>query len=98
MPDRRLELRVEGRVHGVGFRMFIVDRARALGLRGWVGNEPDGAVRIVAEGREDVLLRLLLAAREGPAGARVDDVDETWAAPSGQADGFEIRAGWHRGD
>ena len=98
MPDRRLEMRVEGRVQGVGFRMFVVDQAQALGLRGWVSNEPDGAVRIVAEGREDVLLRLLRAAREGPAGARVDVVDEAWAAPAGLAEGFVIRSGWHRGD
>jgi acylphosphatase len=98
MPDRRLELRVEGRVQGVGFRMFIVDQAQALGLRGWVANEPDGAVRIVAEGGEDRLLRLLVAARAGPAGARVDDVDETWVAAAGVAEGFGIRSGWHRGD
>ena len=98
MPDRRLELRVAGRVQGVGFRMFVVDEARALGLRGWVANEPDGAVRIVAEGREDILLRLLLVVRAGPAGARVDDVDERWAAPAGLAEGFVIKSGWHRGD
>lgn len=98
MPDQRLELRLEGRVQGVGFRMFIVDHAQALGLRGWVANESDGAVRVVAEGREDALLRLLLVARSGPPGARVDDVNETWAPPAGLAEGFVIRSGWHRGD
>lgn len=98
MPDRRLELRVDGRVQGVGFRMFIVDQAQALGLRGWVANESGGAVRIVAEGREDMLLRLLRVARAGPPGARVDDVDETWAPPAGLSEGFFIRSGWHRGD
>ncbi|MBI3750350.1 MAG: acylphosphatase [Chloroflexi bacterium] len=98
MADRRLELRVEGRVQGVGFRMFIVDRAQGLGLRGWVANEPDGAVRVVAEGPENQLVRLLVATREGPVGARVDDVDETWAAALGVGEGFTIRSGWHRGD
>ena len=98
MPDRRLELRVEGRVQGVGFRMFILDQARALGLRGWVSNDTNGAVRIVAEGGEDRLLRLLVAARAGPAGARVDDVAEAWVAATGVAEGFTIRSGWHGGD
>jgi acylphosphatase len=102
MPDsrtsRRLELRVAGRVQAVGFRMFVLDSARALALAGWVANEADGEVRVMAEGPEDRLLRLLAAVREGPAGARVERVDETWGDATGTFDGFTIRSGWHRGD
>ena len=98
LPARRLELHVTGRVQGVGFRMFVADRATELGLRGWVANEADGAVRVVAEGPEHRLVRLLLAVREGPPGARVDDVTESWAPAAGTIDGFTIRSGWHRGD
>jgi acylphosphatase len=96
--ERRLELTVRGRVQGVGFRMFALDRARALGLRGWVANQAGGAVGIVAEGPEDALLRLLAAAREGPPGSRIDHVAEAWSASTGAFDGFSIKSGWHAGD
>ena len=35
----RLEASVRGRVHGVGFRWFVIDRATYLALTGWVSNE-----------------------------------------------------------
>lgn len=95
---RRLELRVVGRVQGVGFRMFVLDRARALGVSGWVANDAAGSVRIVAEGSEDRLLRLLAAVREGPPGARIDRADEAWRPSTSEFDGFTIMSGWHAGD
>lgn len=96
--QRRLEAAVRGSVQGVGFRMFVVDSASGLGLEGWVANERDGVVRCVAEGLEPDLLRLLRALREGPRGARVDGVEETWSQATGEFRGFRIRPGWHSGD
>lgn len=49
-PSERLELVVRGRVQGVYFRASTRDEARRLGLTGWVRNEPDGSVRVLAEG------------------------------------------------
>lgn len=96
--ERRLEAVVRGRVQGVGFRMFVVDRARGLGLSGWVSNEPEGSVRVVAEGPEAALGQLLAALRDGPRGARVDEVLESWAGAAGEFERFTIRSGWHAGD
>ncbi len=95
---RRLEAVVRGRVQGVGYRMFVVDAATALGLVGWVANEPGGSVRTVVEGPEARLLELLRALRTGPTAARVDTVDETWSAPTHGFDRFSVRSGWHPGD
>ena len=95
---RRLELTVTGRVHGVGFRVFVFDRARSLGLVGWVANEAGGTVRVVAEGPTAPLERLRAAAGEGPAGARVDHVAEAWGPATGEFHDFGIRSGWHGGD
>lgn len=94
----RLEAVVHGRVQGVGFRMFVADVARELGLVGWVANEGAGTVRCVAEGPRDDLDRLLAELRTGPRGAAVDRVDDTRAAATGSFHRFEIRSGWHPGD
>jgi len=96
--SRRLEVTLRGRVQGVGFRMFVVDRARQLGLRGWVANEAGGTVRTVAEGPEDHLSSLLTALRDGPRGARVEGVTETWSDSTGEFGSFTIRSGFHGGD
>ncbi len=67
---------VRGRVQGVGFRWFVLERARRLGVRGWVRNRPDGGVEVEAAGDAESLedLRRLLA--QGPSGARVSGVEE----------------------
>ena len=94
----RLEAIVRGRVQGVGFRVFVVRRARALGLTGWVANEPRGHVRCVAEGPRVELDALLETLRDGPPGAWVEGVSESFTPATGALSGFEIRSGWHGGD
>ena len=65
---------VKGRVQGVGFRYFVYDKARRLGLRGFVRNLPNGDVQVVAEGSEEDLQTLLQSLWKGPAFAKVLDV------------------------
>lgn len=86
----RLVARVEGRVQGVGYRMFVRERAVALGLSGWVRNLPSGAVDLEAEGPRAVLERLLRDLQSGPPASRVLHVDAEWA-PARGIHGFEIR-------
>jgi acylphosphatase len=81
---------VRGEVQGVGFRYFVLDRANALGLDGWVRNRPEGAVECRAEGPRDRLERLLEDIRRGPPAAEVGDVDVSWEAASGEDSGFRI--------
>ena len=87
----RLEVRVSGRVQGVGFRHFTAQQAKRLGVDGWVRNERDGSVRVVAEGRRDVLEDFLERLQEGPGGARVQDLNPDWTTASGEFSGFAIR-------
>lgn len=94
----RLEATVAGRVHGVGFRYFVLAEALALGLVGWVANLPDGSVRCVAEGPRDRVERLAVRLREGPPAAVVDRVDLTWLAATGALPAFEVHSGAHSGD
>ena len=94
----RLEASVRGRVHGVGFRYFVLTRATHLGLTGWVSNEQDGSVRCVAEGPRQELEQLLEMLHEGPASSIVEQVAEDWLPYTGNWGSFELRSSGHRGD
>ncbi|MGQ9698248.1 MAG: acylphosphatase, partial [Armatimonadota bacterium] len=87
----RLEAVVSGRVQGVGYRYFVVDAARQLGLTGWVRNMHDGRVQVVAEGPRERLMRLLLLLERGPRLAVVDRVQAEWSPATGEFRGFSIR-------
>ena len=49
---KRLVLRATGKVQKVGYRDFVQDAARELGVVGVVENMRDGSVQIVCEGEE----------------------------------------------
>ena len=55
----RLHATVNGRVQGVGFRQATQKQALTLGLVGWVANQTDGSVEVVAEGPRPQLQRLV---------------------------------------
>ena len=88
----RLHAIVSGHVQMVGFRFFVIDEARRLGLAGWVSNGADSrTVEVVAEGPEASLRALEAALREGPRHARVDGVEATWSDGGGGLQGFDVR-------
>jgi acylphosphatase len=76
---------VSGRVQGVGFRAYVVEAARGLGLAGWVRNLRDGRVEVLAEGNDAALAALRDACARGPLLARVDAVAESAAAAEGRS-------------
>lgn len=82
---------IGGRVQGVGFRCFTETAAVREGVKGWVRNLPDGRVEIVAEGAADTVERFERHIRQGPRGARVDDVQVTETPRGGRHAGFTIR-------
>ena len=89
--NKQLHAIVRGRVQMVGYRYFVLEEARALGLAGWVRNLDDGSVELVAEGPEERLRQLEAALSEGPRLARVDDVDARWSDTLEGHEGFEPR-------
>jgi acylphosphatase len=86
-----VQARVTGRVQGVAFRWHTEERARELGVTGWVRNEPDGSVLLHAEGDEVAVNDLVAWCHHGPPAARVRDVAVRSAAPTG-ATSFETTA------
>ncbi len=78
-PSKAVHLFISGRVQGVWYRGWAVERASALNLRGWVRNRGDGRVEAVIAGPAESVDRMIGACREGPPGARVSAVE---AAPA----------------
>lgn len=84
--------RVTGRVQGVGYRAFVVQHARVLGLAGWVQNEADGSVTGRAEGSPACLEALRVALAGGPPWAHVSALDwEPLDAAQSLPRPFEVR-------
>jgi len=70
----RLHARISGRVQGVGFRWFVREEARRLGLAGWVRNLPTIEFELLAESPSEALDALARIIGAGPPGARVEVV------------------------
>ena len=86
---------VRGRVQGVGFRWFVQREAQMLGITGWVRNNFDGAVEVLACGNDSQLSILKSRLEKGPRAARVDAVEESSAQASPQdSSGFRIEGAW----
>jgi acylphosphatase len=92
MPSevRAVRVRVLGRVQGVGFRYWTRERAAALGLAGWVRNDPDGSVAALVAGPPGRVTALVRALHEGPHGAEVAEVSVRPAEDAPAPCGFEI--------
>ena len=89
-PPSAVRLRLKGRVQGVGFRWFARQAARELGVAGRVRNLPDGSVEALAAGDPATLASFRERLRQGPPGARVQEIEEQELATVPDWDGFEI--------
>jgi acylphosphatase len=88
---KRVQAFVSGDVQGVFFRAFTRDKARELGISGFVRNLRDGRVEIVAEGEEKAVDELIDWARSGPPHARVASVEVVEESPRGDLPYFTVR-------
>src|SRR5215472_6353765 len=86
--------RVRGRVQGVGFRWFVEREAHILGIAGWVRNNADSSVEVLAMGTAEQLSGLRSRLQQGPRAARVDDVQEFEAKPVAGLTAFRIEGAW----
>ncbi len=69
-------IRVSGRVQGVGYRRWAVDKAKEIGgLSGWVHNDYDGSVMLRLYGEETKVDAMMLACQKGPLWGRVDRLE-----------------------
>jgi len=85
---------VRGRVQGVGFRWFVEREAHMLGVSGWVRNNADGSVEVLAMGTREQIMGLRSRLQQGPRAARVDAVEEKDAQPVAGLRSFRIEGAW----
>jgi len=90
MPNQLL-INVKGKVQGVFFRAHTRDKAEQLHLKGWVKNNSDGTVSILAQGEKEQIDQLLDWCKEGPPSGRVDEITTTTPDIVEKVDEFEIR-------
>ena len=84
-PQRiRRRVVVHGRVQGVYFRAECASTARAHGVSGWVGNQPDGTVYAEFEGTPEAVEAVLAWCHTGSPRSTVTDVEVTPLEPTGE--------------
>jgi acylphosphatase len=102
---KKVELKVYGVVQGVFYRARACEIAKDLGLAGYVKNEPDGSVEIVAEGEENTLKSFIEKCYNIPGStkcstkfcntgipnAKVKKIDAEWGKAEGEYSDFEIK-------
>ena len=85
---------IRGRVQGVGFRWFVEREAGALAVAGWVRNNEDSTVELVAQGSEEQLASLRAKLEQGPRASRVDTVEESAVEVEQDLTQFRIEGAW----
>lgn len=88
---KQVSLKIYGLVQMVLFRDSTRRKAKKLNLVGWVMNQEDGTVQVMAEGKEENLKQLIKWCYNGPMLAKVDKIDIVWQEPTGQFNKFEIK-------
>jgi acylphosphatase len=88
--ERRVTVRYDGHVQGIGFRFTVCSLAAGRPVAGFVRNEPDGTVTLVAEGDDDALQGFLAAVRHSRVGRYVVRESPVWSRASGEFDRFGV--------
>jgi len=82
---------IGGRVHGVGFRYFVLQKAHEFHVLGWVKNTPDGKVEIEVEGNSSNLESFIGWIKIGPSRAIINSISVTEITPLRNFTNFSIR-------
>ncbi|MGQ0797523.1 MAG: acylphosphatase [Methanobacteriota archaeon] len=80
-----------GHVQGVYFRAHCQEKARELGLHGYVRNRHDGTVEAIFEGERERVEACIEWNRTSQPNARVGSAHVTWEEPTGEFATFDVR-------
>ena len=74
--ELRLDLVIQGRVQGVGYRYSAKMKAESLGIRGSVQNLRDGSVFVTAQGAKEAMENFVRWCYKGPPGAIIKNIEK----------------------
>ncbi len=86
MDKAAIIIQVSGKVQGVFYRQSTLEKAISLSINGWVKNNKDGTVEMLAEGSPEALSELINWCKKGPKNAvvtKVEDGPAEWVGYSG---------------
>jgi acylphosphatase len=87
---KRADIRIRGEVQMAGFRTFIKNTADSLNVKGFAENQEDGSVRLVCEGEEEGIKRLINSVKEkSPSFVSIEGLGVTYEKYKGEFSGFE---------
>jgi acylphosphatase len=85
------EIKIKGRVQGVGFRYYTQKQAAMLDLSGWVKNTASGGVEVVVQGEKEVLDTFVDYLRIGPTPSWVSDLHVVEMPVTRQYPDFKVK-------
>lgn len=85
-----VDLKIHGKVQGVFFRQSAKREADKLGLVGWVRNDSDGSVEVLAAGSKDKLDQFINWCKKGSEAAKVEKVEVDWNETRDRFSRFDI--------
>ena len=91
MMTKSIKIKITGSVQGVGYRNFIKKVADRFEVKGYVKNEADGSVVIIASGEEKIINKIIDFCNNGPRFARIDDIEINDIVLDEEFNNFEIR-------
>jgi acylphosphatase len=82
---------ISGSVQGVGYRYFVKQNARKLGITGWVRNTEDGGVEAMLQGDEKIIEQMIAICKKGPFMSEVTQIGFEWETTEEELTDFTIR-------
>lgn len=96
---KNAHLFIFGFVQGVGYRQFVKQNAKKLGLTGWVKNDLSGRVEVVVQSSassdqeaKEKIEQLIELCKKGPFLAEVKNIEEKWEDEKEKFTTFETLA------
>ena len=88
---KNLEIVVSGRVQGVCYRAFVLQKANEFNIKGYAKNMVNGNVKVIAIGEDNTMNIFINMLKEGPSMARVDDIQTSEIITGDEFSGFSIK-------
>jgi acylphosphatase len=85
---KKVTLHISGNVQRVGYRAKVISIANALGIKGFIQNLSDGRVKIIAQGEQSELDKLIQAINISNSLINVTNIEQEYSIPSDDYEGF----------